>query len=97
MKHKIIIALFLSLFAATYSVHAQSSSVKKAQAELQQKKQHGIEQLANAHRQQEQAKHEVHPSNTASYQQPPNSNNQKQSGQQQPLQNRNARKEDINQ
>ena len=96
MKHKLIIALFLSLCAATYSVHAQSSSLKKAETELQQKKQHGMEQLAKAHQQQEQAKHEVRPSNAATFQQQSKSDNQRQPGQQQPLLNSSNRKEDIN-
>jgi predicted Holliday junction resolvase-like endonuclease len=97
MKHKLTIALFLSLFVAVYSVHAQSSSMKKIQAELEQKKQHGNEQLAKAHQQQQQAKNENRPSNAPSFQQQPNSNSSKQSGQQQPLMNNPNKKEEINQ
>jgi curli biogenesis system outer membrane secretion channel CsgG len=97
MKHKIIIALFLSLLAATYSVHAQSSSLKKVQAELQQIRQHATEQLAKAHQQQQQAKNETRPSNAPSFLQQPNSNSSKQSGQQQPLLNNPNKKEELNQ
>jgi len=97
MKHKLLIALFLSLFAATYSVGAQSTSVKKLQAELKQKKQHGNEQLVKAHQQQQQAKYEKRPSNAPSFQQQPNSNTPKQPWQQQPLLNNPNKKEDINQ
>ena len=97
MKHKLIIALFLSLFAAVYSVSAQSASIKKQQEELQQKKAHGNEVLAKAHQQQQQAKFEQRPSNAPTFQQQQNSNGSKQPVPQQPLANNPNRKEDINQ
>ena len=96
MKHKIVIALFLSLFAATYSLHAQSSSVAKAKADLQQRKQHGNDLLAKAHQQQEQAKHEVAPSNASSFQQQSKPNDPKQRGQEQPMLNNTNKREHVN-
>ncbi|MGZ3924697.1 MAG: hypothetical protein ACXVLT_13485 [Flavisolibacter sp.] len=96
MKHKIVIALFLFLFTATYSVHAQSSSLKKVQADLQRIKQHGTEQLAVAHQQQQQAKNEIRPTNSTSFQQQSKPGNQKPATQQPVLNNPN-KKEEINQ
>lgn len=96
MKDKLVIALFISIFAATHSLHAQSTSVKKLQADLQQIKKHGDELLAKAHQQQQQAKNEIRPSNSASFQQQSNPGNQKQATQQPALNNPN-KKEDINQ
>ena len=96
MKHKLFIALFLSLFAVTYSVQAQSSSLKKLQSDLQQRKTHGTDLLAKAHQQQQQAKTEKKESNT-SLQQQAGSNGPNQARPQQPLLNSRNKKEDINQ
>jgi hypothetical protein len=96
MKHKLFIALFLSLFAVTYSVQAQSSSMKKLQSDLQQRKTHGTDLLAKAHQQQQQAKSERKESNT-SLQQQAGSNTPNQARPQQPFLNTRNKKEDINQ
>ena len=95
MKHKLIFTLLFSLFAATYSLHAQSASTQKLKADLQKKQQHGNELLARAHQQQQQAKNETRPGSSPWFQQPP-SNTSKPTGQQ-PLLNPPNKKEDINQ
>jgi predicted Holliday junction resolvase-like endonuclease len=96
MKHKLIIAVFFSVLAATHSVQAQSSSVKKLQQELEQKKAHANEVLEKAHQQQQQAKNERRQPNT-SFQQQAGSNSSRQPGREQPLLNTAKKRDDINQ